>query len=384
MRIVDVALVGGGIIGFAIATALALRDAGLRIVILEAEPRVGLGATAKATGGIRHQFSSATNVRLTQLSYQTFEHFEERFRRDIGFRTHGYLFVTTSRETLVTMAKGVKLQRALGVPSEMVSASDCQRLYPSVNADDLVGGSYCGIDGSANPSDVLLGYRDEASARGIVIATEEPVIEIAQDGGRIASVGTPRERYSTQVVIDAAGPRVAEVAALVGITLPARPFKRQVFVTAQQPEMPRGLPLLVDLDTGWYAHQERSGRLLLGGTDKDSRPGLSTDVDWDGFDLVADAALRRIPNVAPSLKVETAYAGLRTLTPDYHGIVGRTSLDGFFVATNCNGHGFMHAPAIGQLVAEEVLDQRATTLDLTPLRLERFSSRETSIESVMF
>ncbi len=113
----------------------------------------------------------------------------------------------------------------------------------------------------------------------------------------------------------------------------------------------------------------------MGGTDKDARPGLEEVVDWDGFDAVASAALRRVPRTREARLVR-AYAGIRTLTPDLHAILGPApGVQGFFCANGFSGHGFMHAPAVGRLLAEEILDGRATTLDMTPLALTRFEGQ---------
>jgi sarcosine oxidase subunit beta len=174
------------------------------------------------------------------------------------------------------------------------------------------------------------------------------------------------------------------VAQLIGLDLPARPFGRQVFIARELPDLARGVPLTVDLDTGWYMHQEKGGALLLGGTDKDSRPGYEEAVDWNGLPRVLEAAVRRVPALA-NAEIARAYAGLRALTPDYHAIVGGVpGIDGFFLANGFNGHGFMHAPAVGRLLAEVVLDGRASSLDITPLSLGRFARAKQGEDHSMF
>ena len=150
-------------------------------------------------------------------------------------------------------------------------------------------------------------------------------------------------------------------------------------------ELSPDLPFVIDLETGWYMHQEANRRLIFGGTDQDNRPGLDPVVDWDDFDNVGRAALHRMPSVAERVKLETAYAGVRTLTPDFHAILGRTpEVEGFVLASACNGHGFMHSPAVGQLVAEIVLDGAATSLDIGALSPERFAEGVERHEAVMF
>ena len=380
----DVVIVGGGIIGLSTAYHLALKQPGLHVVVLEREPLTGTGATSKATGGIRHQFGTEVNVRLTQLSYPAFTRFQEEHDQPIGFRAHGYLFLAGSDETWRTLQANVALQRGLGVPVELVRPEEARRLVPHLRIDDLRGGAFCALDGSANPTDAAQGYLRSARRLGVQVVCDATVTQLDVVGGRVTGVRAGDARYA-DVVVDAAGPCVAQIAELAGVSIPARPFRRQVFVLTPDPELPRGLPFTVDLETGWYLHQEQSGQLLFGGTDKDNRPGTEEVVDWDGFDAVASAAMARVPAIAERAQVLRAYAGVRTLTPDHHAIIGPIpGVDGLVVATACNGHGFMHAPVVGTLLAEQIVDGRPTSLDISPLAADRFGQGDLPDESLTF
>ena len=381
MPAADVVIAGGGITGFAIAYELLRR--GSKVLLLERDQEVGRGSTSRATGGIRHQFSTETNIRLSQMSYPTFASFATEMGQEIGFRPHGYLFVSADERSWDGLQRSSALQQRLGVPTQVLAPDEARGIFPPLATDDVLGAAYCAIDGSASPTDALAGYRRRCQALGLEVRTNEPVIGI-EAGSKVASVRTTAGSYPTETFVDAAGPNVADIAGLVGLDVPARPFNRQVFVVAPMESMPKGAPLVVDLTTGWYVHQDANGTVLMGGTDKDSRPGIEPRVDWDGFDLVAQAALRRVPKLAPEVTLRTAYAGIRTLTPDHHAILGRTPVEGFVLAANCNGHGFMHAPAVARLVAQEILDGEARDLDLAPLRLARFADKKASTEALMF
>ncbi len=374
MEAADVLIIGGGIAGLSIAYHLVRR--GTRgIVVLERASQVGTGSTAKATGGIRHQFSSEINVRLTQLSLPEFEHFEDELGEPIDFVQHGYLFVTAREDRAEIMRAGLQLQQRLGVPSRWVTPAAAAALFPDLRVDDLVGGTFCAQDGSASPYGAVQGYLRRCRDLGVRVLTDQEAIGIEVARGRVRAVHTPSTSFATPVVVDAAGPHARAVAAMVGLDLPAYPYRRQVFVMAPVDGLSRGVPLTVDLDTEWYMHQDRSGSLYMGGTDKDTRPGLEEVVDWDGFDAVANAALRRVPRTRDARLVR-AYAGIRTLTPDLHAILGPVpGIEGFYCANGFSGHGFMHAPAVGRLLAEEILDGRVTTLDLTPLAVTRFAEQ---------
>jgi sarcosine oxidase subunit beta len=383
-RTADVVVVGGGIIGGSVAFHLLAREPRLRVTLLEREADTGTGSTAKATGGVRFQFSTETNVRLTLLSYRYFTHAEEILGRSVDFLRHGYLFVTGDAATLERSRAGVALQQRLGVASEMLTPSEAGRHLDCLVTEDLVGGTYCADDGSADPHGLLQGFLSLARARGLDVRVSEPVIGLERDGRRVTGVRTPDGVVSAPLVIDCAGPHADEIGAMAGIEIPSRPYRRQVMVTDPLPVLPEVFPLIVDLDTGFYVHRQGKSAVLMGGTDKDIKPGHDTAVDWEAFDAVFRAAARRVPPLADA-KVMRAYAGVRDLTPDYHGILGPASeAPGLLVACGFSGHGFMHAPAIGILMAEIVLDGRATSMDIGALSLDRFGAGDLRAEANMF
>lgn len=375
---------GGGIVGASVAYHLLERDRRLGVVLLEREAEVGTGATGKATGGVRHQFSTEANVRLTLLSYPYFRDAADRLGRTVDFVAHGYLFVTTSPGTLAASTRAVALQRSLGVASEIVAPRSLGRFLPALVIDDLVGGSFCAADGSADPHALLHAFLAVARDRGLDVRTGVPVTGVLRHGGRVGGVSTPAGEISAPIVIDCAGPRADEIGALAGIAIPSKPYRRQVVVTEPLPLLPEVFPLIVDLDTGWYVHRQGKAAVLMGGTDKDQHPGHDAVVDWEALGAVFEAAARRVPPLADA-RVMRAYAGVRDLTPDYHGILGEApGLPGFYVACGFSGHGFMHAPAIGLLMAELVLDGRARSMDIAALALDRFARGGGAVEATMF
>jgi sarcosine oxidase subunit beta len=378
----DVIVVGGGVIGASVAHHLLERSPRLRVLLLERESEVGTGATSKATGGVRHQFSTEANVRLTLLSYPYFTESQARLGRSVDFVRHGYLFVTTSPVTLESSRKSVAVQQSLGVRSEILPPGDLKRFLSQMVTDDLVGASFCADDGSADPYGLLQAFLALARGRGLEVRTSAPVIGIETAAGRVTGVRTPAGTFSSPVVIDCAGPYADEVAALAGLQVPSKPYRRQVMVAERMPGFPDVFPLIVDMDTGWYVHSQRSA-LLMGGTDKDQHPGHDMTVDWAAFSLVLEAAGRRVPPLAEA-RVMRAYAGVRDLTPDYHGILCESEVGGFYLACGFSGHGFMHSPAIGILMSELVLDGRAKSMDIAALSLARFARGGAHAEATMF
>jgi len=265
-----------------------------------------------------------------------------------------------------------------------VSPGEMKPMLSQLVVDDLIGGTFCPDDGSADPHGLLQGFLALARERGLGVLTSEPVVGITRAGARVVGVETSHNRYAAPIVVNAAGPHADQVGALVGVAIPSKPYRRQVMVTDPLPDFPLIFPLIVDLDTGWYVHRQGKSAVLMGGTDKDQHPGYDTTVDWEAFDLVFKAAGKRVPPLAEA-KVMRAYAGVRDLTPDYHGILCEArEAPGFYVACGFSGHGFMHSPAIGLLMAELILDGRATSMDISGLSLERFKAGIVNTEANMF
>jgi len=370
--IADVVIVGGGVVGTSIAFHLVERAPDLRVVLVEQAAGLGMGATAKATGGIRHQFASEINVRLTQRSMVEFLRFAELTGEDPEWEPCGYLFVTARDATLRTLAKSAEMQQRLGVPTELLDRAAIARRFPALRTDDLVGGSFCGADGSANPYAVTVGYGRGARERGVVFRLGEVVAAVESDGGRVTGVRTSAGRIAAPWVVCAAGTGAVAVARTAGVMLPIAPYRRQVAVGQPVDALSPDIPFLIDLDTGWYLHRQRDGTLLIGGTDAETRPGTEETVDWDVVAAAAEAGMHRVP-LLERMAVRRAYVGLRDITPDLHAVVGAPAAPaGFLCAAGFSGHGFMHAPAVGQIVAALVVDGAVHDLDISALSPRRF------------
>lgn len=368
----DVVIVGAGIIGLSAAYELARLDSSLNIHVLEREIMPGLGSTGKAGGGIRYQFSSRINIQLTQWSAPFYEQFQEVMGTDIGLRHHGYLFVTNDASRMESLIEGLDLQHEMGVPSRLLTVDEIVELFPVIHRDDLVGGTFCHLDASADPSAALLGYYKRVREMGVTVRFRSEVTGVRVENGRVKAVEVGGEIIETPMMINAAGPSAHHVARMVGVDLPMRPYRRQVFVASRPDALGPDWPLLVDLDTGWYVHPHRDS-LLLGGTDRDTDPGENDGVNWEGLQRVVRAGALRVPILAEA-EVVRGYVGFRSLTPDFHAILGPVpEVEGFLCANGWSGHGFMHAPAAGKLLAELVTLGEARSLDISPLSIERFS-----------
>ncbi|MDE3102199.1 MAG: FAD-binding oxidoreductase [Chloroflexota bacterium] len=368
-RSADVVIVGGGVIGASVAYHLATR--GVRSVLVVERDVLGAGSTSKNAGGIRYQFSSEINVHLSQRSIPRFERFADEFGIDIQFHQVGYLILITEGRLVPAFERSLGLWRRLGVPARRVDRSEIRSIFPELATDDVLFATFCPKDGHADPTSILHGFVSRAREHGAHFREHAAVTGIDVDGGRVRGVRVGDERIPCDVVVDAAGPWARAVGEMAGVDLPITPLRRQIFLTDEIPALDHPFPLTVEMASTLYFHRE-SGGLLLGMVDPNDAPGYLESVNWDFLPTIVERALARLP-VLERAGVRTGWAGFYEDTPDKHPIFGAVDgLDGFVVAAGFSGHGLMHAPAAGELIAELITDER-TSMDIAPLRLARFA-----------
>jgi len=376
-----VVIVGGGIIGLAIAYHLTAHGYG-DVTVVERRT-LASGATSKATGGIRQQFSSTINIELSRRAVDFFAHFADRVGEPIAFRQHGYLFLLDSPEQLATFQANAAKQQARGVPTRILTPAEIPAVMPGVRTDDLLGASYGPTDGSASPSDVAAAFARQARRRGARILEETPALGIETDpNGEVAAVVTAESRLEAELVINAAGPWAAEIGRMVAVDIPVAPHRRQAFGIAPLPWLRPEQPLTIDFRTGAYVHPGTDGA-VIGGTDRQTPTGYDDALDWGMAEPLIAALVHRIPALAEAT-IRGGWCGLREMTPDDHGILGPAAAGpGFWVAAGFSGHGFMHAPIVGEQLAAWLLTG-APDIDLSPLRLSRFAEAAPAGEATVF
>ncbi|HSM58799.1 MAG TPA: FAD-binding oxidoreductase [Candidatus Sulfomarinibacteraceae bacterium] len=366
----NVIVVGGGVMGASTAYHLALK--GERdVVLLEREPFFGQGATGKCAGGIRYQFSTEINVRLSQISLPMLERFEEETGQAIDLQWIGYLFLLTNEKDVKKFRHNVSMQNRLGVPTEWLTGDEVRQRAPQLQADDVLAGTFHGGDGLADPNGVVSGYVSAARKLGVRAFNDTPVTDICVEGGRITGVETPQGVIAVDVVVNAAGPWSAVVSDMAGAPLPVTPVRRQMLTTTPLPELAPDFPFVIDFAQSLYFHPEGEG-LLTGMSNPHEEPGFDESVDEEWELVHMEKAIERLPLLQKAGLV-SHWAGLYEVTPDAHPIIGPVpNLDGYYVVTGFSGHGFMHGPVAGLLMAEFILEGEATTLDVSMLDYDRF------------
>jgi sarcosine oxidase subunit beta len=328
-----IVIIGAGVIGASVAWHLAKR--GEKVRVIDRAPTLGGGSTPKATGGFRAQFASEIDVRLSLLSRAKLREF------DSGYAPHGYLFLARSAAELDELRAAQALQHACGLDeARMVSAAEARKLNPAIGDDSVIGGAFCPTDGFIRAMKILNHYVDGSRAMGVEFAFD-----------------CDYERFDgkADVLVDCRG-------AWAGA--PIVPVRRNAVATVQTTIVPESMPMTV-WASDWYHIRVRDGRVLLLWSDDPPN-----DETW--LPTVQRWTRERVPMLS-ELPIEESWSGFYEMTPDEHPLVGRVSENRYIAAGFC-GHGVMHSPAIGQLMAELILDG-TTTIDISALDPGRFGVR---------
>lgn len=367
----DIVIIGGGVMGASTLYHLAARGV-TRVLLLEKEDFFGTGATGRCAGGVRYQFGTEINVRLSQASLPMLERFEAEIGQAIDYRKTGYLFLLTNEADVATFRHNVAMQHRLGVPTEWLSGDEIRRRLPLMRLDDVLAGTFFGEDGLVDPNGVVMGYIGAAQRLGAQAVAGTPVTGLRVVNGRIAAVNTPAGTIAAPVVINTAGPWAGLVSAMAGVELPIIPLRRQMFTTTALPQIPPDFPFVIDFAQSLYFHREGDG-LLIGMSNPHEQPGFDQRVDEDWELVNMETAVTRLP-LLDQAGLVSRWAGLYEVTPDAHPIFGATPVSGFYVCGGFSGHGFMHGPIAGKLMSEIVLDGQAVTVDVAALDLARFGA----------
>jgi sarcosine oxidase subunit beta len=368
----SVVIVGAGVIGTSIAYHLAAR--GVRdVVVIDRGSEPGAGSTPRATGGFRAQFATAADIALSLLSREKLRRFEDEIGVDSGYRPYGYLFIARSEQAMAQLRIANELQHACGLPeARVIDAEEVRRINPAVADDAIVGGTFCPTDGFIRAMKILAGYFATAQRLGVRFEFGVTVRGMRIEGDRIAALETSRGDMHADVFVNAAG----AWAGTLGVDIPVAPLRRQVAATIETDVLSDTMPMTVWADDGFH-FRVRDRRVLLLWPDA---PPSSFDATFDGaswLPRVLEFTNARVPCLRDvPIDPDACWAGLYEMSPDHHAILGRApALANLYLANGCSGHGVMHAPAIGQVLSELILDGRSS-IDIHSLRPSRFAEGE--------
>jgi len=370
-RTAEVVVIGGGAIGTSIAFHLA--EAGVTDVVLLERDDLGQGSTCKAAGGVRAQFSDRINIQLGARSLEAFGRFRERPGQEIDLERVGYLFLLSSQEDVESFERDVALQNELGVTSRMIDVAEAAARCPLIETDGLLAAAFSPDDGHCTPESVVLGYATAARRLGAALLTGVTVTGIDVRGGEARTVHTDRGSITAGTVVCAAGAWSQELGKMVGTALPVTPVRRQIVFTEPMPDLPPVVPFTIDFATSYYFHREGRG-LLLGMSDPDQEPGFHLSYSEQWLPRLGEAIEARTPALL-DVGLGTGWAGLYEVTPDHNALIGRSSTTpNFLYATGFSGHGFLQAPAVGEVIRDLHL-RRTPAVETGPMSAERFAGR---------
>ena len=367
-----VVVIGGGAMGVSIAYQLA--RAGVTDVVLLEKDALGEGSTCKAAGGVRAQFSDQLNIELGHRSLDVFENFDRIFDQEIDLHQVGYLFLLDTPESVEAFEQNVAMQNALGIANRMISVAEAKKLSPYISTDGLLAAAYSPRDGHCTPESVVLGYATAARRLGATLLTRCEVTGIETVDDAIVAVNTAGGRIETDTVICVAGAWSRQIGEFVGVDLPVTPVRRQILVTEVVPDLRPATPFTIDFSTSYYFHNEGNG-LLLGMSDPDETAGFKLSRSDSWLPRLGDAIERRTPEFT-DVGIASGWAGLYEMTPDHNALIGEApGVSRFLYATGFSGHGFLMAPAVGEIMSDLYLN-KTPSLDVSGLDANRFAGTD--------
>jgi sarcosine oxidase subunit beta len=379
-------IVGGGVVGAAVAYFLAERREP-DVTLLE-RGELGSGTSKGGLGGIRTQFVDELDVRMSKLAIAFWRSYDDLTGARHDFRQRGYLFIATSEAGLAQLQEPMPLYESVGVNVEMVDRIQIAELVPGMRVDDVTGGRFGAEDGYGDPLQALAGFAAFATLGGVKIREGVEVREIVRNGDRVTGVRTDDGLLSADRVLLATGCWTAPLAATAGVSVPIWPYARSIMESQPIPQLSRS-PMTIEWESGF--HFRPKGNLIRfampnitdDGAIEKGPSAAPTTYPGEYAPLavpkrlepwVKERAAWRHPAFA-NVEIRSSWACYYEMTPDDHPIVGAVpGLEGLYIAAGFSGHGFMHTPATARLIVEEMLDGKARALDISDLSLERFQS----------
>lgn len=367
----DVVIIGGGVTGC--GTAYNLAKKGVTDVVVLERKFLCYGASGRCGGGIRQQFTTEANIRLAMESVRIFEKLSEELDTDIEYEQGGYLIIAYEDE-VEQFKKNVKLQNKLGLDSKFISPEEAREIVPLLNIEPIAGATFCQTDGHANPFKVVYGYARKAKEMGIDIRKFAEVKSIEVEDGQIVAVRTAEDTIETEVVVNAAGAFSRDIAQMVGVELPNKPYRHEILVT--EPVEHVLDPMVISFKTGIYFSQQKCGSIIGGIGDPEEPSSYNMSGSLRFMKRMARTMIELVPAFG-HLNVLRQWAGLYDVTPDAQPILGWTEgVEGFCQANGYSGHGFMIAPKVTELIAELIVDGK-TSMSIEDLNLKRFEGEIT-------
>ncbi|MBK9519803.1 MAG: FAD-dependent oxidoreductase [Anaeromyxobacter sp.] len=359
----DVVIIGGGVVGLALAYELARR--GTTDVLVLEQAYLNFGASGRNGGGVRAQWSTPTLIDLARRSLARCDGLAVELGINVWFRRGGYLFLAPTREHVARLERNARLHAAHGLRTRILTPAEAVRVAPALEPSCFLAASHNPDDGVVFPWPFLWGYATRAEALGAKVRTFTRVTGFRASGPALTHVETDRGAVACGLVVNAAGAWSKQVAGLAGLATPNRPTRHEILVSeALEPWLD---PLVSLLGTGLYFSQSQRGELVGGMGDPAEPEGVNQGSTLRFLARFARAATRLAPRLA-GVKVVRQWAGCYDVTPDNNPILGPAGHANFFQVHGLVGHGFMMAPALAEDCADLITGRgRHELFDRFPL-----------------
>ena len=366
----DAVIIGGGVMGCSLLYHLARRGA-TQTLLLERNV-LGAGSTGLSQAICRMHYSNPITASMAWSSLQVYSDFQEQIGGDSGFVKTGYLVVVEDIDRQ-SLELNIAMQQDQGINVGLITTDELRELAPMMQSFEGESLAWEPDSGYANPYLVTRSYAARSQELGAEVVGRVTATGIEISGGRVQAVVTQEGRVATPTAVIAAGPWANNLMAGTGVEFPLIPVRHQVAMATRPPGLLPQHPIVGDIAQS-LSFRPESPTLTMVGFAED-------EVELDNYDEGMDQApavdaLARVARRMPALNesyLRGGWSGLFTTTPDWHPILDRVpGVEGLYCMVGFSGHGFKLAPAIGQAMAELVLDGQASSVDLTPLRFSRF------------
>jgi sarcosine oxidase subunit beta len=368
-------IIGAGIVGS--ATAYNLAKMGVKDVVLLDRDTVCGGSTGRCGAGIRAQWGSEMNCRLSVAALGIFERLDEELGMSVGLNQGGYLLVAYSEEEFETLKTAMVLQNRLGIKSRVVSLDEARDICPALDASDAAGFTFHSRDGHADPFLTTFAFVEAAKRLGVTFHKNAECIGIKVEGERVRGVSTTRGDIDADIVINCAGAYAQIVSKMAGVELPNWSEKHEIMITepVEQGVCP---PMLMSFSGNYYIQQRPHGSIICGM----SPVGHDQSFDTSSSGSFAVEMCKKLVRLLPAVKnirVVRIWAGLYDMTPDGSPIIGETNVKNFYHSTGYSGHGFMLGPIAGRILAQSITGTEPD-IDFSALDYRRFAKGELIVE----
>ncbi|MGZ4289437.1 MAG: GcvT family protein [Gaiellaceae bacterium] len=378
-------VIGGGVGGCSVLYWLA--RLGWEDVVLCERADLTSGSTFHSAGLVGQLRGSLSLTKMMMSSVELYRRLGDEVGLETGWHEVGSLRLASSQERMEELDRQAGWAKTFGLPLELVSADEAQRLFPPMSTDGVLGAAYLPTDGYIDPSQLTQALAEGARRRGAEMYTNTRVTEVTVEGGRVTGVVTDKGEIETEIVVNAGGMFAGEIGRLAGVNVPVIPMAHEYLITKPS-GVPLEVPTMRDPSLLVYFRGE-SGGLVMGGYERNPAPwsldGIPSDFngkllaeDWPRFEELMENALVRVPDLGDA-EVIRLINGPEAFTPDGEFILGPSDVRGFWVAAGFCAHGLAGAGGMGQLVAEWIVEG-GPSLDVWEMDSRRFGRHYESRE----